>query len=125
MAATMMMATIVRAILPRRGSMDTSRDTTTASGKASTRAASATRLITRRPTGGKQRAGTNAGWEKSAGTSADTRMATAMAFVPATRVSRAAAGIAMEMAIGGVLTVREATIRIEPAIRTLPLSSGL
>src|ERR1700704_2502165 len=107
MAATMTTATTVRAILPRRGSMDTSRDTTTASAKASTRAASTIRTITRHPTGVRPRAGTNAGWEKLAGTSADTRMATAMASAPATRVSRADEVIAMAMAIGGVLTVRE------------------
>src|SRR6266852_3538349 len=87
MTATTTTGTTVRATRIRRGSTDTRTGTTTAQVRADTRAVSAIRTTTRLRTGAKPAAATNAGWDQSAGISADTRKAIAVASVPDIRAS--------------------------------------
>src|SRR2546427_12791388 len=67
------------------------------------RAVSAIRTTTRLRTGAKPAAATNAGWDQSAGISADTRKAIAVASVPDIRASWAGGGTGMAaMTAGGL-----------------------
>src|ERR1700693_1027603 len=123
MTATITTATTVRATRIRRGSTDTRLGTTMASARAVMRAVSAIRTTTRLRTGGKPAAVTNAGWDPSAGISADTRRAIAMASVPDIRASWAGGVTGMAAMTAGGLAVREAMILTELAmIVTSPTS---